>query len=78
VAAQLPDPDGAAVLQVARAAFAHAFAVSAWISAAIAMATAVATAVLLRHIGAGSAGRLEPENRADPSEGATTVESPRT
>jgi DHA2 family multidrug resistance protein-like MFS transporter len=77
VAAQLPNPEGIELLQAARVAFAHAFAVTAWISAAIAIATAIATAVLLRHVGAGSAGPLDPEHRLDPTEGATTREARR-
>jgi DHA2 family multidrug resistance protein-like MFS transporter len=74
VAAQLPIADGAKLLQVARAAFAHSFAVTAWISAAIAIATAMASAILLRHVGADSAGRLNPEHRLDPTEDATTAD----
>jgi DHA2 family multidrug resistance protein-like MFS transporter len=77
VAAQLPNPEGIELLQAARVAFAHAFAVTAWISAAIAIATAIATAVLLRHVGAGPAGRLDPENRLDPTEDATPREARR-
>ena len=71
VAGQLPIRDGAALLHVARAAFAQSFAVAAWISAAIVMAMAMATAVLLRHVRAGSAGSPDSDNRLDPTEGAT-------
>jgi DHA2 family multidrug resistance protein-like MFS transporter len=71
VAGQLPVRDGAALLHVARAAFAQSFAVAAWISAVIVIAMAMATAVLLRHVRAGSAGPPDPDNRLDPTEGAT-------
>jgi DHA2 family multidrug resistance protein-like MFS transporter len=60
VAGRLPDPFGAALLDTARAAFAHSFALTAAICTAVAVATAFVVVTMLRELRAASEAEGQP------------------
>jgi DHA2 family multidrug resistance protein-like MFS transporter len=68
VAGQLPEPLGATLLELSRAAFVQGLNLAAGISAVVAIGAAVMAAVLLRHAAAGSRAEDPSEMQAIPAE----------